>query len=330
MGASVNLFMWHGGTNFGLSSDYNTAPSYDYDAPVSECGDLKLNKYWTVRNVTQEFFGSNKLPEPSPIKKLTGKRILMEAKRRLVDDLNHDNLLVKSKFPYKMEEIGYLESILAYRHKLSKTLKNAKLRISGVHDRAYVVVDDKFVDVITRDSDKVVKLSGKHEIVIFCENMGHIAWFAGGLDAYENQYKGIGNVTVDRKILENWEHHKIDINLLRYSDIHTNDTTEQGLIKHGPTVYSGTLHLTQSELLDTFLDTTGWGKGYLVVNGHLICQYWPAVGPQYTLYLPGVYLRKGENKITMLELQSEGKDRVVRLTSTHLIDGPIKHDVFET
>ena len=44
MGASANLYMWHGGTNFGLTSGaqqkvFKINPtSYDYDAPQSEWG----------------------------------------------------------------------------------------------------------------------------------------------------------------------------------------------------------------------------------------------------------------------------------------------------
>ena len=47
LNASVNLYMWHGGTNFGLSSgaQYRNGlianpTSYDYDAPQSEWGNL--------------------------------------------------------------------------------------------------------------------------------------------------------------------------------------------------------------------------------------------------------------------------------------------------
>ena len=44
-GASVNIYMFHGGTNFGLTNGANdkgvyrpTITSYDYDAPLDEAG----------------------------------------------------------------------------------------------------------------------------------------------------------------------------------------------------------------------------------------------------------------------------------------------------
>jgi beta-galactosidase len=45
MNASINLYMYHGGTNFGFMSGANGPPyqpivtSYDYDAPLDESGD---------------------------------------------------------------------------------------------------------------------------------------------------------------------------------------------------------------------------------------------------------------------------------------------------
>lgn len=31
---------------------------------------------------------------------------------------------------------------------------------------------------------------------------------------------------------------------------------------------------------DTFIDTTGWGKGMATVNGHILGKYWASQGPQ--------------------------------------------------
>ena len=52
--ASVNLYMWHGGTNYGLTSggqggNMVNPSSYDYDAPQSECGKFqKGDIFYTV------------------------------------------------------------------------------------------------------------------------------------------------------------------------------------------------------------------------------------------------------------------------------------------
>lgn len=51
------------------------------------------------------------------------------------------------------------------------------------------------------------------------------------------------------------------------------------------------------------LDET-WGKGIIFINGHNIGRYWK-VGPQQTLYIPGIWLKKGENKIVISEQLNE-------------------------
>ena len=53
MNANINLYMFHGGTNFGFSNGANEPfivqpTSYDYDAPLSEAGDV-TNKFMAIR-----------------------------------------------------------------------------------------------------------------------------------------------------------------------------------------------------------------------------------------------------------------------------------------
>ena len=47
-----------------------------------------------------------------------------------------------------------------------------------------------------------------------------------------------------------------------------------------------------------------WGKGIIFINCKHIGRYWK-VGPQQTLYIPGVWLRKGKNKIVIFEQLNE-------------------------
>jgi beta-galactosidase len=60
-GASINLYMFHGGTNFGFTSGANytrampiepSMTSYDYDAPLSEAG-WPTPKYYALRQVIE-------------------------------------------------------------------------------------------------------------------------------------------------------------------------------------------------------------------------------------------------------------------------------------
>ena len=54
---------------------------------------------------------------------------------------------------------------------------------------------------------------------------------------------------------------------------------------------------------DSFLSLPGWHKGVAWINGFNLGRYWPVVGPQKTLYVPGALLRPhpAANKIVILE-----------------------------
>ena len=56
---------------------------------------------------------------------------------------------------------------------------------------------------------------------------------------------------------------------------------------------------------DVYLDMRGWGKGNVWVNGRNLGRYWK-VGPQQTLFVPGVWLKKGRNEVIALDLLEGG------------------------
>ena len=75
-GASVNFYMFHGGTNFGFTNGANdkhtyrpTVTSYDYDAPLDEAGD-PTHKYAAFRKVIAKHAPVPAEPAPLPAKKL--------------------------------------------------------------------------------------------------------------------------------------------------------------------------------------------------------------------------------------------------------------------
>lgn len=66
-----------------------------------------------------------------------------------------------------------------------------------------------------------------------------------------------------------------------------------------PTVYKAEVNLT--DIGDTYFNMQYYNKGYVSVNGHLLGRYWN-IGPQNRLFCPAVWLNKGSNTITILEL----------------------------
>ncbi|VDN23986.1 unnamed protein product [Cylicostephanus goldi] len=70
--------------------------------------------------------------------------------------------------------------------------------------------------------------------------------------------------------------------------------------RHG--VYHGTFKVLDSPK-DTFLSTTGWGKGVAILNGNNLGRFWATQGPQITLYVPAAFLRVGDNSLLIMELE---------------------------
>jgi hypothetical protein len=54
------------------------------------------------------------------------------------------------------------------------------------------------------------------------------------------------------------------------------------------------------------LHCAGWQKGMVVVNNVLLGRYWPRVGPQETLFLPGTLFQSAPhiNNITIIEQEN--------------------------
>lgn len=74
-GASVNLYMFHGGTSFGFTNGANdkhtyrpTVGSYDYDSPLDEAGD-PTDKYEAFREVIAKYAPVPAEPVPAPVRR---------------------------------------------------------------------------------------------------------------------------------------------------------------------------------------------------------------------------------------------------------------------
>ena len=62
--------------------------------------------------------------------------------------------------------------------------------------------------------------------------------------------------------------------------------------------FTGTFQL--SEVADTYLDLSGYRKGYVRVNGHNLGRFWD-IGPQKRLYCPAPWLKAGVNDVVVFD-----------------------------
>lgn len=104
------------------------------------------------------------------------------------------------------------------------------------------------------------------------------------------------------------------------SDLGVKETSEQiGYLHNGPQLLEGHF-VIDGELFDTYLNTQGWGKGVAYINGFNLGRYWPSLGPQVTLYVPAIYLKKGNNSLVLLEQDYVPQNRSVEFQTKAILD----------
>ncbi|XP_045153612.1 beta-galactosidase [Echinops telfairi] len=131
LGANVNLYMFIGGTNFaywnGANTPYAAQPtSYDYDAPLSEAGDL-TEKYFAVRNVIRKFEQVPEGPIPPSTPKFAYGRVALTQLKTVEEALNilSPSGPVKSLYPLTFVKVKQVPQGILERNNVTT------LNISG-------------------------------------------------------------------------------------------------------------------------------------------------------------------------------------------------------
>ncbi|WP_333767816.1 glycoside hydrolase family 35 protein [Streptomyces sp. IBSBF 2435] len=300
-GASVNLYMFHGGTNFGFTNGANrkhtyrpTVTSYDYDAPLDESGD-PTPKYAAFREVIARHAPVPDAPAPEPSRKLNVPGIRLGESASLLACADRLGEAVAGPRPLAMEELGQDFGFVLYAARLPAA-GPAHLRLDGVRDRAQVFVDGQPVGVLERESDHRVLTftvpSAGARLEVLVENQGRVNYGPGIADR-----KGLlGEARLNGEPLGEWTSRPIGL-----ADPGAPAYRPTQAAPVGPAFYRGAF--TVEEPADTFLDLAGWTKGSAWINGFPLGRYWSR-GPQRRLYVPGPVLRAGANEIVVLELHA--------------------------
>ncbi|CAM5260279.1 hypothetical protein SCALM49S_08044 [Streptomyces californicus] len=153
-GASVNLYMAHGGTNFAGWAGANrsgphqdgaylpTVTSYDYDAPVDEYG-RATEKFRLFRKVLAEY-AEGPLPAlpPEPVGLAGPVRVELAEWSGLGDVLEAlGDPETESGVPPTFEDLGVDRGLVRYRVAVPGPRQPYPLGVSGLRDRAVVSVD---------------------------------------------------------------------------------------------------------------------------------------------------------------------------------------------
>lgn len=318
LGANVNMYMFEGGTNFGFwnGANYPFHPvptSYDYDAPLTEAGDI-TDKYMQLRDTIAKYNpgGVKKIPPSTP--KYAYGKVQMILVETIDSYVNGTCTPVSSEYPVNMEDLGHYYGFVLYKHKLTEAVNQGSLDLSGARDRAYVLLKSgntlTFVGLLERDSGVTnMSLSAQEgdSLLILVENQGRINY--GG--QMNNNRKGlISNVTLNKMNLTNWVIYPVNLQSdtinRRVQETTLSETRLPAVVPIAgasiPSVYAGHLKIA-GEPMDTYLDMSSWVKGQLFVNGMNLGRYWPHKGPQVRLYIPRYALKNGLNTVALFELE---------------------------
>lgn len=298
-GASLNLYMVHGGTTFGWMNGANSdhdgyqpdVSSYDYDAPIDESGRPRP-KYFRMRDVIarETHTAPIAVPESAPM-------------IRVAPFTLHDSLPLWAALPRavqadhapSMEDLDQAYGYILYRREIDATGPST-LSFAGLHSYARVYVDGHLTGTLDRrlgQKELALHVTGKHRLDILVENSGRINF----KPVLRGERAGIlGAVTYGGAELTGWQVFPLPLDPPPAQGYQAAPCT-------GPCFFRGTFSVAQPG--DTFLNTQQLGKGVVWVNGHLLGRFWN-IGPMGTLYLPGVWLRPGSNDITVLELNGSG------------------------
>ncbi|MDL2241542.1 beta-galactosidase [Bacteroidales bacterium OttesenSCG-928-L03] len=306
---SFSLYMTHGGTSFGHWAGANfpnfspTCTSYDYDAPIGESGNI-TPKYHEVRKLLTNYLPEGEvLPEiPAELPTITIPEIRFEEVAYLFDNLPEAKL---SENVRSMEFFDQGWGSILYRTTLPKAEGRQILKITEAHDWAQVFVNGERVGVLNRlRGDGAVLMPAIQEgdrLDILVEAMGRMNFGKGIYD-----WKGITDkvelVSEDgTQELKNWEVYNIPVD---YSFAKSKNYAKTELKENQPAYYRASFNL--DKVGDTFFDMMNWKKGMVYVNGYNLGRFWE-IGPQQTLYMPGCWLKKGENEIIIFDLAGPGE-----------------------
>jgi hypothetical protein len=208
------------------------------------------------------------------------------------------------------EDLKHDYGFLVYTSNITTQNLTVTIPSAQVHDRVQIFKTDHFghdneIGVVCRAShtETIAVPNGPGMMRLLVENMGRIDY---GRGMAERNGKGY---LAKPPVQGTWESQCLPLD--DYKDIQDLDFSAN-FTRSGvePVFRRGVLQIA-GDVADTFLDTRGFHKGYIWVNGRNIGRYWEDAGPQHTLYVPASFLKTGDNDICVLDLHGSSSVRIL-------------------
>ena len=301
--ASINLYMFIGGTNFGFyngcsargNTDLPQITSYNYDAVLTEWGEPTA-KFYEIREVIRELFPDIPTGEPRdherkefPAARLTDKVSLSATVDRLAQRQD-------SAYPKTMEEAGPGYGYMLYRTYVTGFDNVMKVKAIQTSDRVHFYLNGVFQGVQYQEeigTEIEMEFGRENVLELLVENMGRVNY--GYKLQAPTQSKGIRTgVMVDIHFESGWEQYALPLDHVEQVDFSGEWKADT------PAFYR--YEFEADEPADTFLDCSRLGKGAAFVNGVNLGRYW-SEGPVCYLYIPAPLLKAGKNEIILFETE---------------------------
>jgi beta-galactosidase len=304
-GISINMYMFHGGTtrDFMNGANYNDKnpyepqiSSYDYDAPLDEAGNA-TPKFMEFRKVIMKHLpAGTKVPDVPAAKPVMKLHVINFTRSTGLFDILPK--AIANATPLTFEDLNQAYGFVLYRtyigveNALSKPLV---LKIKDLRDYGIIFINGKRAGILDRrlkqDELSVILPQANVVIEILVENSGRINF---GPYLLKNK-KGITEkVLLNDNELTGWEMYSLPFDNINAIKNKINKT-----VSDAPVIKTAIVNI--DHVADTYFDMSNWGKGVVWINGHNLGRYW-SIGPQQTIYVPAEWMKKGANKIDILEL----------------------------
>ena len=306
-GRSFNLYVVHGGTNFGFSAGANAhndysgfepvITSYDYGAPINERG-AATPDFHTFRKLIAAHVAHPLPALPPPPASAHFDEVMAKPYACIWDNLPPGQHVDKPN-PNEML-FAQDHGMVAYRKTLTT---GGMLHIEGLRDYGTVFSQGKYLDYLSRVNKPGLHVTQHVDIPppangagatldILVDSFGHVGY---GQAMYD--FKGIvGAVTLDGEELKGWQAHSLPLDEAYVAGLPP--MTDASSIRPGM-FFKAEIMADRSG--DCYLDMSAWDKGYVWVNGQLLGRYW-RIGPQQRLFCPAPWLWRGRNEVLVFDM----------------------------
>ena len=320
-GASLNIYMFHGGTSFGqmagasqsTGSYRGNVTSYDYDAPLDEAGHPTA-KFFAYRDTILKYTHEKAPPVPdvAPVVAIPEFTLgnAIPLRRNMYS-------FTASEQPLTMEQTDQSYGYINYTKQLPAAMHGAVLKLIGMQDFAAVYLDGNRVGTLDRHyhQDTLVLTADKPaRLDVLVENTGRL----NSTKWMRQERKGMTGATLDGAPLTGWQIYHQSMAKPQINPPKP-DHPEMYLTETAPRHLFGSFELQKTG--DAFLDVSSLGKGLIWINGHALGRFWN-IGPQSTMYLPAPWLKQGHNDVTVFELLPTGKTETLIGRLKPILDGP--------